>query len=52
MKSWGYYWTTDECDMEDKELSVELMYTTGDGGVKLDSDYRNSQHAVRPVLGQ
>ena len=48
----GYYWTTDECDMEDKELSVELMYTTGYGGVKLDSDYRNCQHAIRPVLEQ
>ena len=46
------YWSTDECDMEDKELSVELMYTTGYGGVKLDSDYRNCQHAIRPVLEQ
>ena len=45
-----YYWSSDECDMEDKEQAVELVCALGHNGVKLDSDFRYCQHAIRPVF--
>lgn len=46
----GYIWTSDECDMDDKEQACSLFYTTGHGGIKIWSESRASGLPIRPVI--